>query len=138
MDQVIVVNHVQQFKKDHVASRFQLGLYKYYNDKSLRHVLQHYVDVAEDRYGDEWIEDIHYDEEHMKFCITYKQNKGLAERTYIMADVYPLNCVTALPLAPFEPRSPEEAESNFEFGRNWSGKFGILTSTSISSNDQRE
>ena len=111
MDQIIVVNHVQQFKTDHVASRFQLGLYKYYNDKSLRHVLQHYVDVAEERYfGEEPIEDIHYDEENMKFCITYSQSANMPEKTYILSDVYPVSCVTALPLAPFEPRSPEEAK----------------------------
>jgi hypothetical protein len=33
----------------------------------------------------------------------------MAEKTYLMADVYPLNCVTALPLAPFKPRSAVEA-----------------------------
>ena len=46
----------------------------------------------------------------MKFCITYYHLDGLAERSYIAADVYPVRCVTALPLAPFEPRSPAEAE----------------------------
>ena len=112
-DQVIVVNHVQQFKEGEVASRFLLGLYKYYNDKSLRHVLQHYVDVANERYGLESlgsIEKTTYSEPQKKFCITYNQSAGMPERTYIMADVYPLNCVTSLPLAPFEPRSPEEAK----------------------------
>ena len=48
-DQVIIVNHVQQVNDGDIASRFLLGLYKYYNDKSLRHVLQHYVDVANDK-----------------------------------------------------------------------------------------
>ena len=69
-NQVIVVEHFQKFPGDTTPSSHILGLYKYYNDKSLRHVFQHYKDVANDK----------------------------------------LNCVTSLPLAPFEPRSPEEAK----------------------------
>ena len=107
-DKIIVVNHVQQLNNEEIASRFQLGLYKYFNDKSLRHVLQHYLDVARSRYGDEQVEDVYYNEDAMKFCITYTSNVYV-HKTCIMADVYPVHSVSALPIAPFKPRSPEEA-----------------------------
>ncbi|MAF24011.1 hypothetical protein CL634_00280 [bacterium] len=111
-DQVIVVNHVQQFKEGDTASRFLLGLYKYYKDKSLRHILQHYVDIAAQpgRLITSQIADVYYNEEEKRFCITYDKEAGMAFKTCIMAEVRDLYCVTALPLAPFKPRSPEEAE----------------------------
>ena len=110
-DKVIIVSHVQQMKPDTIASRYTLGLYKYYKDKSLRHVLQHYLDVAESRYGDDhdMIESVDYDEESKRFSIRYKLGSFSANDTYIMAETRDLNCVSALPIAPFEPRSEAEA-----------------------------
>ena len=106
-DQVIVVEHFQKFPGDTTPSSHILGLYKYYNDKSLRHVFQHYKDVATERKKeDAWraIVTTSYCEGQHYFAITY------SDEVQLTAHVRPLNCVTALPLAPFKPRSPEEAE----------------------------
>ena len=106
-NQVIVVEHFQKFPGDTTPSSHILGLYKYYNDKSLRHVFQHYKDVANDkskRAGGRAIVTTSYCEGQHYFAITY------SDEVQLTAHVRPLNCVTSLPLAPFEPRSPEEAK----------------------------
>jgi hypothetical protein len=101
-DQVIVVEHFQNFPGDTTPSSHILGLYKYYNDKSLRHVFQHYKDVATQP-GRAVVLTNYYEGEKY-FTITYSDENQLS------ASVRPLNCVTALPLAPFLPRSEVEAQ----------------------------
>ena len=106
-DQVIVVEHFQKFPGDTTHSSHIIGLFKYYNDKSLRHVFQHYKDVAADkgkRAAGRVVVLTNYYEGQRYFTITY------SDEVQLTASVRPLNCVTTLPLAPFKPRSPEEAE----------------------------
>ena len=105
-DQVIIVEHRQKFPRENWSTHI-IGLYKYYNDKSLRHIFQHYKDVANDkgkRAAGRAIVATSYCDGQQYFTITY------SDTVQISASVRPLNCVTALPLAPFKPRSPEEAE----------------------------
>lgn len=106
-DQVIIVEHFQKFPGDTTHSPYIVGLFKYYNDKSLRHVFQHYKDVANDkgkRTAGRAIVLTNYFEDQRYFTITY------SDEVQLTASVRPLNCVTTLPLAPFSPRSSAEAE----------------------------
>ena len=105
-DQVILVEHYERADRYHIP--YVLGLFKYYNDKSLRHVYQHYVDVANDkakRAAGRGFERSQYSEEQRTFQIWYSDD------VQITARILGIDCVTTLPLAPFEPRSPEEAAS---------------------------
>ncbi len=112
-NEVIVVEHWQTFPGDKDPSSHILGLYKYYNDKSLRHVFQHYKDVAEERKkADAWkaVVTTSYCEGQQYFAITYSNESQLT------AHVRPLNCVTSLPVGPFEDRSSFPVGNEVDFG----------------------
>ena len=115
-DQVIVVEHYQRFPGDPEASKFILGLFNYYNDKSLRHVFQHYIDVANDpgkRTAGRRFESSDYWEDQKSFRIKFTDDM------HITAHVRLRRCVTTLPVWPFKPRSPEEAK---EMEVEWVGE----------------
>ncbi len=101
MNRVIIIEHAQQFPDETNESKQILSVYNYYNHKSLRHVFQHYLDVAKERKN---FASSSYGEGQKTFSV--KTTNG----TEIRGRVMERHCVTARPLAPFPPRSEVEAE----------------------------